>query len=307
MNAPKTLSPLQDAAVTPTKRLIVNADDLGLSPGVNRGILEAHLRGVVSSSTLMVNMPSAPAGAALVRAEAPRLGLGLHLNLSHGRPLLPPEEVPSLVRADGRFVSVSRGLASARCWRPDEVRAELAAQLARFTELAGELPDHLDSHQLVGSFSSVCREAMLDLSDAHRLPVRRGGRAAFRGLEREAARRLLVSGWAPPFLRPFPWRRFDHIYDRTPPQTDHFEMGFFGPQATVETLLRIVQELPEGVTELVCHPGYLDAGADGYGWREAELAALTDPRVSGALEAAGVLLTTFGALARAPEAAAGKV
>ena len=156
MPAPRT-------ATTPKKRLIVNADDLGLSPGVNRGILEAHLRGVVSSSTLMVNMPSALSGAALVRAEAPRLGLGLHLNLSHGRPLLPPEEVPSLVRADGRFVSVSRGLASARCWHPKEVRAELEAQLARFGELTGGLPDHLDSHQLVGSFSSVCREVMLDL------------------------------------------------------------------------------------------------------------------------------------------------
>ena len=280
-----------------TKRLIINADDLGLSPGVNRGIVEAHRCGVVTSTTAMVNMPSVGAGLRLVEIEAPALGLGLHLNLSFGRPLLPPAEVPSLVRADGRFVSVSRGLASTRRWRPGEVRAELTAQFERFTQLTGTLPDHLDSHQLVGSLSSVCREVMLDLADAHSLPVRRGGRAVFRLLEQEVARRLFLAGpWAPPLLGPFPWRRFDYIYDRLPRETDHFEMGFFGPLATVETLLRILETLPDGVTELVCHPGYLDADADGYGRRETELAALTDPRVRRKVEAAGVELITFGAL-----------
>ncbi len=295
-------SPRHAAGRATVKRLIVNADDLGLSPGVNRGILEAHKRGVVTSTTAMVNTPSAAAGIGLVQAEAPTMGLGLHLNLSFGKPLLSPAEVPSLVRADGRFVSVSRGLASARCWRPHEVRAELEAQLERFIKLAGALPDHLDSHQLVGSLSSVCREAMLDLAETHRLPVRRGGRAAFRLLEQEAARRLLLTSWTPPLLGPFPWRRFDHIYNRTPLETDHFEMSFFGVGATVETLLRILEDLPEGVTELVCHPGYWDAGADGYGWREAELSALTDPRVVAKVKAAGVELITFGALVERLEA-----
>ena len=281
----------------PPRYLIVNADDLGLSEGVNRGILEAAQRGIVSSSTVMVNMPAAEAGIRLIQEGAPHVGLGLHLNLSYGRPLLNPAEVPSLVRSGGQFVSVSRGLASSRRWQPREVEAELGAQLERFAELTGARPDHLDSHQMVGSLSPVCREVMLDLAERHGLPVRQGGRAAFRGLEREAARRLyLTNPWVPPLLGSFPWRRYDHIYDRAALEPDYFEMGFFDSTATAGTLLRILETLPGGVTELVCHPGYLDEAADGYRGREAELAALTDERVVQKVGAEGVELVTFAVL-----------
>ena len=281
----------------PPRRLIVNADDLGLSKGVNRGVLEAAQRGVVSSSTVMVNMPDAEAGVRLIQENAPHVGLGLHFNLSYGRPLLDPADVPSLVRSDGGFVSVSRGLASSRRWQPGEVSAELNAQFERFVQLVGTLPDHLDSHQMIGSLSPVCREVMLDLAHRHGLPMRQGGRAAFRGLEREVARRLyLTNPWVPPLLGSFPWRRFDHVYDRTTLEPDFFEMGFLGSTATAETLLRILEGLPGGVTELVCHPGYLDEAADGYRGREAELVALTDERVVQKVRAEGVELVTFAVL-----------
>ena len=82
--------------------LIVNADDFGLSPGVSRGILRAHWEGIVTSTTFMVNFPWAAEMAGLLR-RAPRLGVGLHLNLTTGAPVLPPAEVPSLVGPDGRF------------------------------------------------------------------------------------------------------------------------------------------------------------------------------------------------------------
>ena len=276
------------------RRLIVNADDLGLSEGVNRGILEAAQQGIVTSSTVMVNLPEAEAGIRLLQEGAPHIGLGLHFNLSYGRPLSDPADVPGLVRTGGQFVSVSRGLASSRRWQLGEVKEELNAQLVRFVQLTGTLPDHLDSHQMVGSLSPVCRKAMLDL------PTRQGGRAAFRGLEQEVARRLyLTDTWVPPLLGSFPWRRYDHIYDRTALEPDHFEMGFFDHTATVETLLRILETLPAGVTEMVCHPGYLDEAADGYRGREAELAALTDKRVVQKVEAEGVELVTFGVLSRA--------
>ena len=283
----------------PPKTLIVNADDLGLSPGVNRGILEAAQKGIVSSSTVMVNLPDAAAGVCLLQAEAPHAGLGLHLNLTYGRPLLDPANVPGLVRGDGQFVSVSRGLASSRRWQLAEVRAELNAQLERFVELTGTLPDHLDSHQMVGSLSPVCREVMLDLAETYSLPVRKGGRAAFRGFEQEVARRLSLSDiWVPPLLGSFPWRRYDYVYNRTTLEPDHFEMGFFDDTATVETLLRVLEGLPEGVTELVCHPGYLDEVADGYRGREVELAALTDERVVQKVRVEGIELVTFTVLAR---------
>ena len=280
-----------------SKYLIVNADDLGLSPGVNRGILETAQRGVVSSTTAMVNMPDAEAGIDLIQTQAPHIGLGLHLNLTHGRPVLEAAEVPSLVRSKGQFVGVSRGLASQRRWRPEEVRAELSAQLERFVTLAGTLPDHLDSHQMIGSLSAVCRAVMLDLAETYDLPVRRGGRSAFRGLEQEVARRLYpTQTWVPPLLGSFPWERYAATYDRTPLEPDHFEIGFFDRTASAETLLRILDELGEGVSELVCHPGYLDEAADGYRGREVELAALTDPRVVERSRRSDVKLVTFEVL-----------
>src|SRR3954454_23441888 len=94
--------------------LIVNADDYALSPGVSRGILEAHARGVVTSTTALVNTPGAAAALAAARAAAPALGLGLHVNLSFGRPVLSPGAVPSLVGGDGAFFSGARLLDAMR-------------------------------------------------------------------------------------------------------------------------------------------------------------------------------------------------
>ena len=276
-----------------SKFLIVNADDLGLSSGVDRGILEAHEHGIVTSTTALANLPGAAAGIALVQRRAPTLGLGLHLNLTFGRPLLPPEEVPSLVGADGRFVGVTRGFFSTRRWHVAQVRLELEAQLERFVELAGSLPDHLDSHQLVGSLSPVCRAVMLDLADAHQLPVRRGGLPGLR-VEREPS----LGGpngraFAASLFKTWSSGTFMGVYARVSLEPDALEVRFFDRGATPETLLRILSALPVGVTELVCHPGYLDVPADAYRGRETELRALTDPRMRRKVEACGIRLVTF--------------
>ena len=283
------------------KRLIINADDLGMAPGVNRGIVEAHRAGAVSSSTLMVNCAAAEEAVNLVQREAPNLGLGLHLNLTFGRPLLRPSEVPSLVRRNGDFVRLSRGLSLMHHWRRGDVRRELTAQLERFTELLGRLPTHLDSHQFIGSLSAECREVMLDLAEAHNLPVRRGGRALYAQFERDfASWGQVQKTLAPSLFRRYPLRRHRHIFARSVRSPDSFDYRFHAKNATAEQLLSIFATLPEGVTELVCHPGHADAGADGYPYREAELAALTDPRVraglAAGLAAAEVEVCTFAAL-----------
>src|SRR5262249_40646690 len=84
------------------KKLIVNADDFGLTESVNRGVLEAHHRGILTSATLMANGAAFESAVALARA-APRLGVGVHLNLSEGRPVSDPGSVPSLVDERGPF------------------------------------------------------------------------------------------------------------------------------------------------------------------------------------------------------------
>src|SRR5262249_37431067 len=145
------------------KHLIVNADDYGMSPGVSRGILEAHAEGVVTSTTALVNTPCAPDALALA-SRVPGLGLGLHVNLSFGRPVLPPTRVPSLVGPDGRSFSGGRLLGAMRRFRRRDIRREVRAQLARFVELAGRPPDHLDSHQFVGCLHPEVFAVMVNLA-----------------------------------------------------------------------------------------------------------------------------------------------
>src|SRR4051812_17111049 len=126
--------------------LIINSDDLGFAPGVNRGILEAHEAGTLSSASMMVTTPAFAEAAALVRTRAPRLGVGLHLNLVAGEPLTP---VPTLADPrTGRFHSLGELTRRALAGRVSaaDVRRECDAQLAALAA-AGVRPTHLDSHR----------------------------------------------------------------------------------------------------------------------------------------------------------------
>ena len=128
------------------RRLIVNADDFGLASSVSQGIIEAHQAGHVTSTTLMVNTPGTVEAVGLAEANQ-GLGVGLHFNLTEGRPLT---DVPSLVDAQGNFLlrgSLLRRSALGRI-DPAEVAGELEAQLDRFSDL-GLKPTHLDSHEHV--------------------------------------------------------------------------------------------------------------------------------------------------------------
>lgn len=122
------------------KRLIVNADDLGYSEGVNRGILEAHARGIVTSASLMVDRPAAAHGVELAR-RAPRLSVGLHAVL---------DGVPA-----------------------DSCGAELARQLSRFEELVGERPTHIDSHHHLHREAAL-RDTFFGFAGREGLPAREG-------------------------------------------------------------------------------------------------------------------------------------
>ena len=282
------------------RTLIVNADDLGMSEGVTRGILEAHRDGIVTSSSAMMNAPHAHEGLETALREAPELGLGLHLTLTWGRPVLPPERVPSLVDANGDFLSVPRGVALPGRWSRNDIAAELRAQRDRFVEIAGRPPDHVDAHHGITTYTAPVREVMLEIAGEHGIAVRRGRAGWFAPMERlMPAAADLPNAWGPWLDRvPTPWRR-GPMGERTPLSTDGLDLRFFGERATVEQLLRILDTLPGGVTELLCHPGH-DTGGDDYAFREAELAALTDPRVRAKVEEAGIELASFAVLATRP-------
>lgn len=148
--------------------LIVNADDFGLTEGVNASIVSCHDSGAVTSTTLMANMSAAEQAAQLARSR-PRLSVGLHFNLTQGRPLSSPDVVPSLVGGDGRFLERSfliRRILMARV-RYEEVRVELKAQCRRMSEF-GLRPSHFDSHQHIHVFPVIFN---VIAAEAHSLSV----------------------------------------------------------------------------------------------------------------------------------------
>jgi predicted glycoside hydrolase/deacetylase ChbG (UPF0249 family) len=145
--------------ITPERRiLIVNADDFGLSPGINRGILHAHEHGIVTSTSLMVRWPAAAEAADAARAH-PRLSFGLHVDLGEW------------AYRNGAWESLYGVLPPEAAGDADAVSAEVARQVAAFRELLGRDPTHLDSHQHVHR-SEPARSALLTWAAKLNVPLR---------------------------------------------------------------------------------------------------------------------------------------
>src|SRR5689334_22711111 len=120
-----------------TIRLIVNADDYGRSANVSRGIRESCSRGIVRSTTCMMNMPTVAEDIEIAQRDTPELGLGVHLLLTAGWPILPANQVPSLVRPDGSFLKQEQLIARHADLNPGEAKAEWHAQIEKFIAIAG--------------------------------------------------------------------------------------------------------------------------------------------------------------------------
>jgi len=129
------------------KRLIVNADDFGWTQGITDGILQAHRLGIVTSTSMMVNRPASEYALSQI-PSAPKLGVGIHLTLCDGAPVLSPEQVPSLVDREGNFYSGAEAMRRLRKrgFQSGEIEAEFRAQI-RWMKDRGATPTHADSHQ----------------------------------------------------------------------------------------------------------------------------------------------------------------
>ena len=151
--------------------LIINADDFGLSPGTNEAIIACYLAGSVSSTTLMVNMTATEEATRLARGNR-GLGVGLHFNLTCGRPLSPPDHIKSLVDSDGIFYerSVAEKKALSRQFNSDEIFIELSAQWNHMVS-SGLIPTHLDSHQHIHTFP-IAFDVVAAFCVEHNIPVR---------------------------------------------------------------------------------------------------------------------------------------
>jgi predicted glycoside hydrolase/deacetylase ChbG (UPF0249 family) len=273
-----------------TMQLIVNADDYGRTPGVSQGIREAHRYGIVTSTTAMMNMPGAEAELRRAMRETPNMGLGVHLVLTSGAPLLPPVQVSSITNGRDRFPPPKEFIAHLKTIDENQVAAEWETQIQFFIKIVGRNPDHLDSHH----HTSYCSEKLFD---------------AFLGLAKKYGCAIRM-----PF--PCPSGNCDglppEIADQArefiprlnlqfqPARPDWFIGTFYDELATSQQLLHIIDLIKSGISELMCHPGFADpALLEGSAYnrpRERELAILTSESIREAVKRRGIHLINFGNL-----------
>src|SRR4051812_12023980 len=241
------------------RRLVVNADDLGLTVGVNDGIFDAHDRGILTSASVFANALATRDAPERARRR-PSLGVGCHLTLVDGRPMLPPAYVPSLIDDHGQF---------RRSWKPFivacllrrvsllEVERELTAQIERVRS-AGVALTHLDAHKHVHAyppiFAIVTRLATMFRIPVVRVPFERSssvpaGSTGQRTVQRQALMNAAMLPWA---------RRDYRIAARVGVRTPHFIGRSHTGVLSAQAFAAMLRALPEGVTELMVHPGYVD-------------------------------------------------
>ncbi len=253
------------------RRLIVNADDFGRSDSINQAVIRAHQEGILTTASLMVNEPSAAAAVELARRN-PRLGVGLHLVLSHGRAALPTEKIPGLVNLRGEFSNAPVAAGLRYFFRPglrEQLRTEIRAQFERFR--ATGLPlDHMNGHLHFHLHPAVF-PLVLELADefgVRRMRLTRepfwmdmplaSGRRLYRASH--TAIYLCLSALARPRLRRKNIRHTVRVF------------GLLQNARVNEAyLLKLLPILPDGDSELYSHPS-LDEF-------KPELDALLSPRV----------------------------
>jgi len=285
-----------------SRAAIINADDFGLSPGVNRGIVSCFRDGVLSSTTMLVNLGAFDDAVRLAR-ENPDLPVGIHLSLLWGPPVSDPARVPSLLDGEGMFPSALSTLALRYALgrlAAEQVRLEFRNQIRVFLD-AGLRPTHVDTHKHVHCLPGVLDALIAAVGDCGiervRLPVERplelpthpGLPARSR---KSAAKRRLIG-----FLCRGARARLDSARIRT---TDHFVGIEQMAGLNSDVLKLILSHLRSGVTEIMCHPGFVDDQARQYSstppHREVELEALKDPRVKDCIAAGAIRLIHYGDL-----------
>jgi hopanoid biosynthesis associated protein HpnK len=287
------------------RRLIVNADDFGLTAGVNRGIVEAHTGGIVTSTTLMANS-AAFEDAVQLASSNPELSVGCHLVLVDGAPLLGPDKVSSLMdsREPGRFRKDISGFAvRALSGRLDanQIEAEATAQIRKL-QSAGIQVSHIDTHKHTHMFPQVLR------------PLLRAAQACGVRAIRNPFGRVVFSLVA---RHPSLWKRYSQVSLLNAWQgkfrqavaaagmtTTDGSLGVVSTGVLDDRLIHFILEtLPEGTWEFVTHPGYNDADLAGISTRlresrDLERQILSAPETCELVRRDGIQLISYRDLAR---------
>jgi predicted glycoside hydrolase/deacetylase ChbG (UPF0249 family) len=278
---------------------------LGWTEGVNRGIAESHRNGIVTSASLLANGAAFASGVEIARST-PGLGVGVHLNLSDGEPVADRELVTTLLNDRGELQGRPESLLLRRARRTlllDEVEQEWDAQIQKVRN-SGIEPTHLDGHRHVQMLPGLF-EIVLRLAKRH-------GIAAVRVSHEESSLRAALSAGAKQkgtvVMRQGVQARGLKLLapdareqaERAGIATSDFFCGIAQTgELTREGVLRLLEILPEGTTELMCHPGYADADLAKSATRlqasrQAEVEILTDTKIRNLVASQGIRLIDYG-------------
>jgi predicted glycoside hydrolase/deacetylase ChbG (UPF0249 family) len=270
------------------KRLIVSADDFGLTEGINEGIIRCAREGIVTSASIMTNMPAFEHAVAQA-GQCPGLALGVHLNLVKGRPLLPPEQVSSLVDNKGNFYTLPRFTLKLLTGKIKlaEAEPELRRQVEKALA-AGLTVTHLDSHRHFHTYPALLKP-VIKMAREYKinkircplgLSVLPGSIKEFilNTLSRNARKRLDMAGVS----------HNDRLFEL---------VKIEGENDYLRAMAAFLESLTDGVTELDCHPGFVTGELNGIEAaihnREKQVKILTDPALPGLLETHGIRLVNY--------------
>jgi hopanoid biosynthesis associated protein HpnK len=287
------------------KNLIVNADDFGWTEGVNRGIVETFRNGIVTSTSLLAN-GAAFADALEKASSAPGLGVGVHLNLSDGAPVADRESVTSLLNDEGEFAGGPESLLLRRARRGlllGEVEREWEAQIEKVRD-AGIEPTHLDGHKHVHMLPGLF-EIALKLAKRHEIGAIRIAheasslRAALSSGEKQRGAVVLKQGVQARGLKLLARDAREQAERAGIGAADYFCGIAQTGELTKEGVARLLKNLPDGTTELMCHPGYVDAALLKTATRlqdsrRTELEILTDTAIRNLVASQGIRLIDYG-------------
>lgn len=258
------------------KTLIINADDYGLTSAVSAGIREAHLKGILSSTTVMASGLTVGQDLPVLLTECPKIGIGVHLTLTTLKPILNPKLIPDLVTNEGLFYKLKDLLNRAEVLPEGQLYIEWKAQIEKIISF-GVKPDHLDSHHSACLFSEKTVAVMIKLAKEFQLPVR----APF-----SSNNSSLVS---------YTKNELDKNSIKFPKT---FIGNFTGNNVEEAHLAEILNKLEPGITEIMSHPGFIDDDlrriSSLVDTRLTEVKTLCSSKISNLLLENNIELSTFG-------------
>jgi len=281
------------------RSLIINADDLGYDQRTTDAIVKCYTKGIVTSTTAYVNFPESLEMLKKVHEEYPNFPIGIHLNMTLGKPVLPLEEVPTMVnKKTGEFWNEDQILTHIADISYEEVQKEIHAQIELFLSTGVPL-DHLDYHQhmlaLYTPYHQIVREEAMRLNIPVRNPVPESVYKKIKvsngGGDSAAMSKLIIYGILHPF-KSIPMMKKVGINAFLEQERLTKEMGIKTPDwfvdsfyenSTKETFLSILDQLPNGISEIMCHPGS----------SENEIQILIDPYIKEMLMEKDIKLITF--------------